>query len=51
LIGVEGRLDFSRWTDDGGVKHVKPLIHGVNLRLLGSKRDNAGGGPDMPESF
>jgi single-strand DNA-binding protein len=53
LIGVEGRLDFSRWTDDAGVKHVKPLVHGINLRLLGSKRDGAGGGggPDMPESF
>jgi single-strand DNA-binding protein len=47
LIGVEGRLDFSRWTDDSGVRHVKPYIHGSNLRLLGSKKDgmgDAGGG-------
>ena len=41
LIGVEGRLDFNKWTDDQGTKHVKPLIKGNNIRLLGSKRDNA----------
>ncbi len=40
LIGVEGRLDFSRWTDDAGVKHAKPLINASNLRLLGSKKDS-----------
>lgn len=44
LIGIEGRLDFSRWTDDGGVRHVRPIIAASNLRLLGSKRDGAGGG-------
>lgn len=44
LIGIEGRLDFNKWTDDSGNKNVKPVIHGVNLRLLGGKRDNAGGG-------
>ncbi len=46
LIGIEGRLDFSRWTDDSGVKHARPYIHGVNLRLLGSKGDRSGA--DMP---
>ncbi|MBK9142289.1 MAG: single-stranded DNA-binding protein [Candidatus Melainabacteria bacterium] len=40
LIGVEGRLDFNRWTDDQGAKHVRPVIQGINLRLLGSKRDS-----------
>lgn len=44
LIGVEGKLDFSRWTDDQGSKHVRPFIRGNNLRLLGSKRDNEAGG-------
>jgi single-strand DNA-binding protein len=44
LIGIEGRLDFSRWTADDGVKNVRPYIHGTNLRLLGSKKDSAGGG-------
>lgn len=43
LIGVEGKLDFSRWTDDQGSKHVRPFIRGNNLRLLGSKRDNEAG--------
>src|SRR5471030_723001 len=49
LIGIEGRLDFNRWTDDGGVRHVKPMIHGNNLRLLGSKREGGtAGGADAP---
>ena len=47
LIGVEGRLDFSRWTSDDGVKNVRPYIHGTNLRLLGSKKDGGGGGGDF----
>ena len=42
--GIEGRLDFSRWTDDGGVRHVRPIVAASNLRLLGSKRDSQGGG-------
>ena len=40
LIGIEGRLDFNKWTDDQGTKHVRPYVNGSNLRLLGSKRDN-----------
>ena len=53
LIGIEGRLDFNRWTDSAGVKHVKPVVNAQNLRLLGSKRDNAsgGGGSFSPEEF
>ncbi|MFN8657801.1 MAG: single-stranded DNA-binding protein [Candidatus Obscuribacterales bacterium] len=47
LIGIEGRLDFSRWTADDGVKNVRPYIHGTNLRLLGSKKDSGGGGGDF----
>jgi len=46
LIGIEGRLDFNRWTDDGGNKNVKPYIHATGLRLLGSKKDNQGS--EMP---
>jgi single-strand DNA-binding protein len=49
LVGIEGRLDFSRWTDDGGVRHIRPVIHGSNLRLLGSKSDR-GGGSETPSS-
>src|SRR5580658_7094609 len=48
LIGIEGRLDFSKWTDTSGIHHVRPIISANNLRLLGSKQDNAAP-KDMPE--
>ena len=38
LIGVEGRLDFNRWTSDDGNKNVRPIIQASNIRLLGSKK-------------
>jgi single-strand DNA-binding protein len=44
LIGVEGRLDFSRWTSDDGNKNVRPIIQANNIRLLGSKKDSTSGG-------
>jgi single-strand DNA-binding protein len=47
LIGIEGRLDFNRWTDDAGNKNVKPYIFATGLRLLGSKKDNAS---EMPSN-
>ena len=47
LVGIEGRLDFSRWTGDDGNKNVRPIINASNLRLLGSRKDSGGGG-DMP---
>ncbi len=47
LIGVEGRLDFNKWTDDTGNKNVRPIIQASNIRLLGSKKDS-GGSSDMP---
>ena len=43
LIGIEGRLDFNRWTDDSGNKNIKPVIAATALRLLGSKKDSGGG--------
>jgi single-strand DNA-binding protein len=43
LIGIEGRLDFNRWTDDSGNKNIKPVIAATGLRLLGSKKDSGGG--------
>jgi single-strand DNA-binding protein len=43
LVGIEGRLDFSRWTDDTGNKNVRPIIAASNIRLLGSRKDSAGG--------
>lgn len=51
LIAIEGRLDFNRWTGDDGVKHVKPIVNANNLRLLGSKKDNGGGGSMSSEEF
>jgi single-strand DNA-binding protein len=49
LIGVEGRLDFNRWTDDAGNKNIRPIIQGSNIRLLGSKKDSTGGS-DVPSN-
>lgn len=48
LVGIEGRLDFSKWTDASGINHVRPIISTTNLRLLGSKKDN-NSAPDTPE--
>lgn len=44
LVGIIGRLEFQRWTDANGQKHELPVIAANELRLLGSKSDNAGGG-------
>lgn len=44
LVGITGRLEFARWTDANGAKHEMPVIAANELRLLGSKSDNAGGG-------
>lgn len=41
LVGVTGRLEFSRWTDPQGQKHEMPIISAGNLRLLGGRTDNA----------
>lgn len=44
LIGIVGRLEFNRWTDAAGVKQEMAVIAANEMRLLGSKSDNAGGG-------
>lgn len=44
LIGIVGRLEFNRWTDAGGQKHEMPVIAANEMRLLGSKSENTGGG-------
>jgi len=41
LIGVEGRLDVSYWTDADGNKRERYVIKANNLRLLGSKKDES----------
>lgn len=43
LVGIEGRLELSRWTDAQGQKHEMPIIAANNLRLLGSKHDQQAG--------
>ena len=42
LIGVVGQVDFESWNDkNSGELQVRPVIAGTDLRLLGSKADNA----------
>ena len=49
LVGIEGRLEFNRWTDQSGQKQEMPIISANNLRLLGSKQDNRPSGFDHSE--
>ncbi len=45
LIGITGSLKFDQWTDrTTGDERSKPVIRVDRLELLGSKRDNEGGG-------
>jgi single-strand DNA-binding protein len=44
LVGIQGRLEFSRWTDQSGQKHEMPIIAANSMRLLGSKGEQGGGG-------
>ena len=42
LIGIVGQVDFDSWNDKTtGELQIKPVISGTDLRLLGSKADNA----------
>ena len=41
LVGIEGRLDVSHWTDAEGIKKERFFIRANNLRLLGGKREEA----------
>jgi single-strand DNA-binding protein len=43
LVGIVGRLEFSRWTDAAGAKHEMPVIAANELRLMGGKNENSGG--------
>ncbi|BAS58044.1 MULTISPECIES: single-stranded DNA-binding protein [Leptolyngbya] len=45
LIGVKGSLKLDTWTDkNSGAARSSPVILVDRLQLLGSKRDNEGGG-------
>lgn len=42
LVGIIGQLDFDSWNDKvTGAPVTKPVIAATDLRLLGSKSDNA----------
>lgn len=43
LVGVEGKLDISKWKDADGSTRERFFIRATNLRLLGSKKDDASG--------
>ncbi|HEY9723265.1 MAG TPA: single-stranded DNA-binding protein [Oscillatoriaceae cyanobacterium] len=51
LVGIVGRLEFSRWTDAEGQKHEMPVIAANELRLLGSKSENNSFGGDRGGEF
>ncbi|MBI6545154.1 MAG: single-stranded DNA-binding protein [Cyanobacteria bacterium NC_groundwater_1444_Ag_S-0.65um_54_12] len=40
LVGIQGRLEISKWKDAQGQWHEMPVITANNLRLLGSRQDN-----------
>ena len=43
LVGIVGRLEFSRWTDAQGAKHEMPVIAATEWRFIGSKSEGGGG--------
>jgi len=44
LVGIEGSLDISSWTDNDGNKKERYFIRANNLRLLGGKKEDASAG-------
>ncbi|EKE02145.1 MAG: hypothetical protein ACD_20C00419G0008 [uncultured bacterium] len=44
LVGIEGRLDVSSWTDQEGNKKERFFIRATNLRLLGGKKEESSAG-------
>ena len=43
LVGVEGRLVVNKWNAPDGSEAQRFIVRGSNVRLMGSKRDNAAG--------
>lgn len=41
LVAVDGRIAINKWTDATGVEKQRFNIVATNVRLLGSKRDEA----------
>lgn len=44
LVGIEGKLDISKWKDSDGSTRERFFIRASNLRLLGSKKDDMASG-------
>lgn len=43
LVGVEGRLDLNKWTDNEGNQREIYLVKGTGIRFLGGKNDYSAG--------
>lgn len=41
LVAVDGRISISKWADASGSERQRFLVIANNIRLLGSKRDEA----------
>lgn len=41
LVAIDGRLAASKWTDPSGIKKERFFVRANNLRLLGSRNDQA----------
>lgn len=39
LVGVEGRLAVSKWTDNTGTSKERFFVRATNLRLMGGKNE------------
>ena len=39
MVGIEGRLAFSRWTDREGNERERSFIRASNLRLMGGRKE------------
>lgn len=41
LVAIDGRITISKWADASGDEKQRFLVNATNIRLLGSKRDEA----------
>ena len=55
LVAVTGSMEMQRWTDNTGNQREVPIVRANDIRLEGSKRDNAmagvGGGSSDATPF
>lgn len=48
LIYLSGKITYRQWDNKDGVKQYTTEIVADNMKMLDSKRDGGGGGPDSP---